>query len=76
VALALAKMLALGGWRGVELGQFVPYLLSSRQKCDLWVGKPSEWVIEAKMARFRGDSGEPDDTAIKDVEVVRDLVEL
>lgn len=33
----------------------------------MWIGEPLEWVLEIKMARFRGDNGKPDDTAIKDV---------
>ena len=43
------------------------WLVNPRQKCDLWVGQPYEWLIEIKMARLRGDNGKPDDTAIKDV---------
>jgi hypothetical protein len=65
IALALAtftSQAAIGPW-----GQFVPYPGFPRQKCDLWVGQPCEWVIEIKMARFRGDNGKPDDTAIKDI---------
>src|SRR5262249_7551511 len=65
VALALASIgdEALLGF----CGQFAPYRGLPRQKCDLWVGKPYEWVIEIKMARLRGDNGKPDDTAIKDI---------
>ena len=48
-------------------GQFAPYPGLPRQKCDVWIGKPYEWVIEIKMARLRGDNGKPDDTAIKDI---------
>jgi len=65
IALALATFTAqaaIGPW-----GQFVPYPGFPRQKCDLWVGQPNEWVIEIKMARLRGDNGKPDDTAIKDI---------
>jgi hypothetical protein len=39
----------------------------SRQACDLVIGEPIEWMIEVKMARFLGDNGKPDDTALKDV---------
>lgn len=48
-------------------GQFAPYPNAPRQKCDLWIGAPPEWVIEIKMGRFRGDNGKPDDTGIKDL---------
>jgi hypothetical protein len=48
-------------------GQFAPYPNAARQKCDLWIGSPLEWVIEVKMGRFRGDNGKPDDTGIKDL---------
>ncbi len=47
-------------------GQHLPYP-ESRQKADLWFGDPLEWVMEVKMARFWGDNGKPDDTAIKDL---------
>src|SRR5439155_6140536 len=47
--------------------QFVPYPGFPRQKCDLGIGQPLEWVVEAKMARLRGDNGKPDDTALKDI---------
>lgn len=48
-------------------GQSLPYPAGSRQRCDLWIGDPVQWVIEVKMGRFRGDNGRPDDTAIKDL---------
>jgi hypothetical protein len=48
-------------------GQFIPYPGAVRQKCDLWLGDPPEWVVEVKMGRFRGDNGKPDDTGIKDL---------
>jgi hypothetical protein len=48
-------------------GQFIAYPSAPRQKCDLWFGDPVEWVVEAKMGRFRGDNGKPDDTGIKDL---------
>lgn len=51
----------------VACGQFIPYPAAVRQKCDLWVGDPLEWVVEVKMGRFRGDNGKPDDTGIKDL---------
>lgn len=44
----------------------VPYP-SSRQKCDLALGDAPDWAIEVKMARFSGDNGKPDDTAVKDL---------
>jgi hypothetical protein len=50
-----------------DAGQFAPYPNAPRQKCDVWFGLPLEWVVEAKMARFRGDNGKPDDTALKDL---------
>ena len=37
-------------------GPFIPYPDAPRQKCDLWIGDPVEWVIEATMNRFRGDN--------------------
>ena len=52
---------------GTPYGQFLPYPNAPRQKCDVWLGKPAEWAIEVKMARFRGDNGKPDDTAVKDL---------
>lgn len=42
-------------------GQHLPYP-DSKQKVDLWLGSPLEWVLEVKMARFFGDNGKPDDT--------------
>jgi hypothetical protein len=51
----------------VACGQFIPYPPSARQKCDIWLGDPLEWVVEVKMGRFRGDNGKPDDTGIKDL---------
>jgi hypothetical protein len=48
-------------------GQFIAYPTSVRQKCDMWLGDPLEWVVEVKMGRFRGDNGKPDDTGIKDL---------
>ena len=51
----------------VVCGQFIPHPASVRQKCDLWLGEPLEWVVEVKMGRFRGDNAKPDDTGIKDL---------
>jgi hypothetical protein len=51
----------------VACGQFISYPSAGRQKCDLWLGDPLEWVTEVKMGRFRGDNGKPDDTGIKDL---------
>ena len=66
VALVLAE-LPHGVLEGMVCGQFVPYPGVQRQKCDVWFGEPLEWVVEIKMARFRGDNGKPDDTALKDL---------
>jgi len=38
-----------------------------RKTCDLALGPGPDWVVEVKMARFWGDNGKPDDTAIKDL---------
>jgi hypothetical protein len=65
VALALASIADHATFG--PCGQFAPYPGAPRQKCDLWVGLPYEWVVEIKMARLRGDNGNPDDTAIKDI---------
>jgi hypothetical protein len=51
----------------VACGQFIPYPAAPRQKCDLWIGDPVDWVLEVKMGRFRGDNGKPDDMGIKDL---------
>jgi hypothetical protein len=51
----------------IAMGQSTPYPGEGRQKCDLYFGEPLEWVVEAKMARFRGDNGKPDDTSLKDL---------
>jgi hypothetical protein len=54
--------------RGIgPCGQFIAYPCAPRQKCDVWLGNPAEWVVEVKMGRFRGDNGKPDDTGIKDL---------
>ena len=65
MALVLAELSAL--LPETACGQFLPYPNAPRQKCDIWLGSPVEWAIEVKMARFRGDNGKPDDTAIKDL---------
>jgi hypothetical protein len=65
VALVLAELGDL--LPGTASGQFLPYPNAPRQKCDVWFGRPLEWAIEVKMARFRGDNGKPDDTAVKDL---------
>lgn len=65
-----AMELVVGHFRdvqGITAGQFASYPAASRQKCDLWLGDPTEWVIEVKMGRFSGDNGKPDDTGIKDL---------
>lgn len=51
-------------YRSIRTGVRYP---ESMQKCDLVIGAPPEWAIEVKMARFSGDNGKPDDTAIKDI---------
>jgi len=65
VALVLAELGDL--LPATACGQFLPYPSAPRQKCDVWLGNPVEWAIEVKMARFRGDNGKPDDTAVKDL---------
>jgi hypothetical protein len=67
VALALEHMRQRPDLAEVPMGQFLPYPAAPRQKCDLWVGEPLQWAVEIKMARFRGDNGKPDDTALKDL---------
>jgi len=63
ILLALAELpQSEGPWL-----QFVPYPGLLRQKCDLGIGQPLEWAVEIKMARLRGDNGQPDDTALKDI---------
>ena len=57
----------LRDFAAVVCGQFIAYPPASRQKCDLWLGDPLEWVVEVKMGRFRGDNGKPDDMGIKDL---------
>lgn len=52
--------------RYILLQTHIPYP-RSRQKCDVVVGDPPQWAIEVKMARFSGDNGKPDDTAVKDL---------
>ncbi|MEX2032714.1 MAG: hypothetical protein WEA81_07585 [Dehalococcoidia bacterium] len=54
-------------YASVACGQALPYPPPSRRRCDLWLGEPLEWAIEIKMARFFGDNGKKDDTAIKDL---------
>jgi hypothetical protein len=49
-----------------KIGQGLLYP-ESRQKCDVWIRDPLQWVIEVKMARFFGDNAEPDDTSLKDL---------
>jgi hypothetical protein len=61
----VAEHLARAGFGAC--GEFIAYPSAPRQKCDLWFGDPVEWVVEAKMGRFRGDNGKPDDTGIKDL---------
>jgi hypothetical protein len=67
VALTLAELRHQRLYQGLPLGQFLPYVNSPKQKCDVWLGDPPLWAIEVKMARFKGDNGKPDDTALKDL---------
>lgn len=65
--LVTQEMVSTGALAGTAVGQFQPYPGSPRQKADVWIGTPLQWVIEVKMARFFGDNGKLDDTAIKDI---------
>lgn len=67
MALMVAELRSDPALAGLAMGQSLPYPGQGRQKCDLFFGEPLEWVVEAKMARFRGDNGKPDDTALKDL---------
>ena len=67
VALMLIELRQIDPDRSLACGQFVPYPHAPRQKCDLWIGDPLAWVAEIKMARFKGDNGKQDDTALKDL---------
>jgi hypothetical protein len=67
MALMLTELRSEPAFSGVAMGQSLPYPGDGRQKCDLFFGDPLEWVVEAKMARFRGDNGKPDDTSLKDL---------
>jgi hypothetical protein len=66
VELVLTEMRARAPGRYEHSGRGLLYP-RSKQKADLWIGRPLEWIVEAKMARFFGDNGKPDDTAIKDL---------
>jgi hypothetical protein len=67
VALMLTELRRIAPYESVTCGQFVPYPDAPRQRCDIWLGHPTEWAIEVKMARFKGDNGKQDDTALKDL---------
>jgi hypothetical protein len=67
VALVLADLAKDPAWSGGECGQFIDYPDQRAQVCDMWVGQPTQWVVEVKMARLRGDNGKPDDMTIKKV---------
>jgi hypothetical protein len=67
VALMLDELRRVEPYTTLQLGQFLPYPRAPRQKCDLWLGEPLQWAIEVKMARFQGDNGKLDDTALKDL---------
>ena len=48
----------------------VPYPSGSRQRCDLVIRDESgeiEWAIEAKLLRFLGDNGKPNDNMLMHV---------
>lgn len=53
VELVLQEMRSAFPDRYAKCGQGLAYP-SSRQKCDLWIGDPLQWVIEVRMARFFG----------------------
>lgn len=42
----------------------VPYPGASRSKCDICIGKPSEWALEVKMLRLMGDNAKPNDNIL------------
>jgi hypothetical protein len=67
MALMIAQLQVTPPYLSACIGQFAPYPEAPRQKCDFWIGDPLQWAIEVKMARFKGDNGRPDDTAIKDL---------
>ena len=67
IALALEQLRQTPEYATVPIGQSLPYPNAARQKCDVWIGGPPEWAIEVKMARFFGDNGLPDPSAVKDV---------
>ena len=49
-----------------RIGVGVPYPELPRQKCDLCLGPPNDWVwaIEVKMLRFLGDNGKLNDNIL------------
>jgi hypothetical protein len=67
IALMLDELRQGEPYASISCGQFLPYPDAPRQKCDLWLGEPPQWVAEVKMARFKGDNGKLDDTALKDL---------
>src|SRR5262249_5190596 len=67
VRLVLEQLRGNSRYISLPMGQSLPYPGASRQSCDVWVAEPPDWAIEVKMARFYGDNGKPDDTAIKDL---------
>jgi hypothetical protein len=66
VDLIVSELMRISSERYRTLRAGVAYPLS-RQKSDLAIGDPLEWMCEMKMVRFQGDNGKPDDTAIKDI---------
>jgi hypothetical protein len=67
VALMLEELHRIEPYTALPMGQFLRYPHAPRQKCDLWLGDPVQWALEVKMARFKGDNGKLDDTALKDL---------
>jgi hypothetical protein len=66
VNLTIDEMRLLFPGRYPDVRTVVPYP-HTRQTCDLMIGSTPGWAIEVKMARFSGDNGKQDDTAIKDI---------
>lgn len=66
VALVLDQMRRRDAVTYGDSGQGLAYP-EKRQRCDLYIGRPAQWAVEVKMARFFGDNGKPDDTSIKDL---------
>ena len=52
-----------------EMCTEVPYPNLPRQRCDITVGRSQQnrWAIEAKLLRFLGDNGKPNDNMLMHV---------